>query len=94
MDLRAWLESGKRPAATAVASPSPSKQAKTDAPEEEVLFSKEKAKELLAVDEFSDQPLEVRQNEVYCLACKAKVQCKAKLLRQHCFQKQTMSARV
>ncbi len=57
MDLRAWLASGKRPAATAPASPSRSEQAKPNAPAEGPL-SKDKAKvpkDVLAREEFRDQ---------------------------------------
>jgi hypothetical protein len=83
MDLRAWLASGKRPPATAPASPSPSKQAKPNAPSEQRPLSKDKAKDLLAMEEFRDQPLEVREEKIYCRACKASILCKAHLVRQH-----------
>ncbi len=92
MDLRAWVESGKRPPPTAPVTPSPMKQAKTVA-DKETPVSLEKAEQLLALEEFMDQPLEVRNGEIFCLVCKATVGCEPQLLRQHCFQKQTVSAR-
>ena len=91
MDLRAWFQSGKRPAPTAPTSPSPSKQAKAEAVEAEVPFSKDKAKELLAMEEFKDQPLEVKSKGIYCRACKAEIGCEARVLRQHCFQNQKVA---
>ncbi len=55
--------------------------------------SKEKAKDLLVLEEFAGQPLEVWNKQVYCLACKASIGSEARLLRQHCFQSQNVSAR-
>jgi hypothetical protein len=93
MDLRAWAQSGKRPAATAPATPSPNKQAKADVPELKTSVSKDKVKELLAMEEFKDQPLEVNGNSIRCRACKADIGSEARLLRQHCFQNQKVVAR-
>lgn len=93
MDLRAWLESGKRPSPGTLTSPAPSKEARRD--EEEVpVFSKDKAEELLELDEFKNQSLEVRNAEIRCLVCKATVGCERRLIRQHCFRSQKASARV
>jgi hypothetical protein len=92
MDLREWLQSGKRPALTAPATPSPNKVAKPDAVEVTAV-SDEKASQLLAMKDFKDQLLEVRGNEIYCVVCKASIGCEPRLLRQHCFQKQAGSAR-
>jgi len=94
MDLRAWLASGKRPQDTSLTAGTPTKQAKVDATDVMPMFSKSKARELLAMEEFNDQPLEVRKGQIYCLACKAAVGCEARLLRQHCFQSQKVAARV
>jgi hypothetical protein len=93
MDLRAWIESGKRrEAPTPSTAPSPSKQARQDV-NEETFFSADKAARLLAMDEFKDQRLILRKSDIYCVACKSEVGCEPRLLRQHCFQKQTLSAR-
>ncbi len=81
MDLRAWLESGKRSASTAADSPSPSKQLKAAEVDGDMGTLKE-GEQLLALDEFKDQPLEVRRGDIFCLACKATVGCEPRLLRQ------------
>ncbi len=43
--------------------------------------------------EFKDQPLVVKGDAIYCQACKAEIGCEPRRLRQHCFQKQAVSAR-
>ncbi len=95
MDLRAWIQSGKRPAAASPASPSPSKQAKADASEMNIKthVSMEKMKELLAMEEFKDQPLTVEGGSIRCRACRADIPSEACRLRQHCFQQQKVAAR-
>lgn len=52
-----------------------------------------KADELVAKEEFKDQRLIVRKGNVYCEACKTEIVCEPRLLRQHCFQKQSTSSR-
>jgi pyruvate/2-oxoglutarate dehydrogenase complex dihydrolipoamide acyltransferase (E2) component len=68
MDLRAWLEGGKRPPSAPPATPSPAKQAKTDAPEvtptSKASAKEARAKALLATDEFKDQTLKLKGVEV------------------------------
>lgn len=94
--MRAWLESGKRPSATLIASSSPHKKAVINVEEEEVVEEvsrREKADVLVAMEEFKDQRLVVRKGVIYCEACKTEIPCEARLLRQHCFQKQVVSAR-
>jgi hypothetical protein len=90
-DISEWLQSGKRAAPVASASPSPSKQAKADVVE--VKKERDRAAELLAMPEFKDQPLVVKGGEIYCQACKAEIGCEPRRLRQHCFQKQAVAAR-
>jgi hypothetical protein len=87
MALRAWLESGKRPPAATLTSPSPSKEPKCDAPAEtsvQTPFKKNSAEALLELEDFKDQALLVRNEGIYCLACKTEVGCERRLLRQHC----------
>ena len=91
-DIAEWVQSGKRAAPAALAAPSPNKQAKTDVVEV-TGFSRDKAAQLLAMPEFKDQPLKVKKEQVYCRACKVAIGCEPRLLRQHCFQKQSVAAR-
>ncbi len=86
MDLRAWMQSGKRPPTTTPTAPTPTKQARVEAPAEAPVQVDERAEKLLAMEEFLDQMLEVRKGEIYCVACKVDVGCEPRLLRQHCFQ--------
>jgi hypothetical protein len=97
MDLRAWLEGGKRPPSAPPATPSPAKQAKTDAPEvaptSNASAKEARAKALLATDEFKDQTLKLKGVQVKCRACDATFEGKAHLLRQHCFRSQNANGR-
>ncbi len=91
MDLHAWLQSGKRPATSAPATPTAPKQAKQD--EVDVTpVPHFKAEKLVAMEEFKDQCLEAREDEVYCRVCKTGIPLEPRVLRQHCFKKQTASA--
>lgn len=78
--MRAWLESGKRPSATLIASSSPHKKAVINVEEEEVVEEvsrREKADVLVAMEEFKDQRLVVRKGVIYCEACKTEIPCEA-----------------